>query len=1385
MMDSLFLGAESNSGNGEKLKKYFQPLGTPTPAFEQQSFLDTTIKDWTCSAGFGDNASTLSVNLVPDEFNNNDTGDNFDPPSPGAPLFFIFGSQKSTINESFINIYNDIYGKEQLGGNNHFAFGGILQAINETIDMNGNPAISCSLTDPREVLSNVSLILNNYAGTTFGNDNLLNIYGFLEFNTPDDFNPLGFGTFTGLTNANFFPAGNDMFSSSALNVQESLEFGGGVEAFPITGTGFSRRCPQGIPYFRVAQAINALSGFYGDVPEIYKDAGFGGFIKFRGYNYMVDLSGLPKLDPLFFIDYDQMSLLDLCLEICEVSNTELFVSLLPVIDHPSSNFLFERFGDGTVDGAPLNGIIRVDGIDRSAAQDINAISTYLSELPDGTNITQKSLGNELTSVTTDKFVVGANEVEMYFFHGYNDRNPTWAKRYTLDYTLTEEILPYYGTLPRKIGSDSRNSKIVTLPKGLGAYQQIMLDATSLNAVGVGNFYVATELELRSALVGFKRWSDFLIDYDNVYMESTEPNDVEEGAALQAAPPNENLVHHPRISNNYAVSVPRSVWPNDGSNVGCNPNYGYPLYYGRASAIGLPSSSSLAIGNATVQAVEQEAQNIGIIIENVKNGTVGDQFGVELSTLEKDRIIKGLKFVNQNKRGKLAQIAKVADTLDRQGLNNAKKVFEFVKGVAEECLGKKFLVKIPQKVNINYDKEITRVNGKIVNGPFGFPPRNITTGGYIRPSLTDAVLGNSASYVGALEYNFNPITLQYEFSYLPESQGGYYEYDLLSNFSTAAEGKKPLHVSQGIAPADATLFDLGNSRTSTYVRFDNAQHLLFGSLNPDDVTLQVDTAGYSTPDLSYTLDNLSPGKQHSVPVDSRQKQIAFVKASVDSEYYMAPEVEVLPLKVYGGNVNFNWTLSPEKKIYNSDTCEEETAIGYSYAQPIPLQTAGPSCSVLHFKATTENGLTVMEPNEDHIYCLITLPSRVEPSIDSRLRDGPLQSNNTLYIKHYLGADVVRGVCGFDTPALRGTPTDLGREYQTPPLGTGFFQALAKVRENKTFVEAGKRFTPGSPVFPDLVAIPLLSRERCYGPWNTNNGGGKVEFDKDENLAPWNFNGFDGMDKAGSIKSGLTTGALLSSGRGAFQLAGVPFGGVFLGKAISSNGPLVSNINVSVGAAGVTTDYELSLYTMKFGKIQKQRGDNISRITRQQQRIKDERNAAIRKGFGKGQSGNVDVMRTKNALGNVLRSLDNSSAEGASAGTPPRHEIISIMPQLDNYRPGGFQANPNNFGSSSSVANATNNEVHGAMVSDDDFHSASQEFNGDFGRLNQVGYNSASNTVGQGRVPISLEPGHPNMTSRELPSRSASQELYFKRDNISSSKIATWGQTKIKGGNDGAV
>ena len=199
----------------------------------------------------GDESSTLSVELIEDEYNQADSTeqgkgadayhngkhDKFVPPFIGSPVFFTFGKDYATVAEAYEGVYEHIYsgaynpdgsiasfgdgvtlqGIESLGpdqtiadidrsslgpnqyydadknmimevvqdqhiGREHLTFGGILQSFVEQSTTGGNKTYSAKVTDPREILNSVQLILNNYTGGINQTDNIFNLYGFLEHN---------------------------------------------------------------------------------------------------------------------------------------------------------------------------------------------------------------------------------------------------------------------------------------------------------------------------------------------------------------------------------------------------------------------------------------------------------------------------------------------------------------------------------------------------------------------------------------------------------------------------------------------------------------------------------------------------------------------------------------------------------------------------------------------------------------------------------------------------------------------------------------------------------------------------------------------------------------------------------------------------------------------------------------------------------------------------------------------------------------------------------------------------------------------------------------------------------------------------------------------------
>ncbi|NDC96148.1 hypothetical protein EB077_12645, partial [bacterium] len=583
------------------------------------------------------------------------------------------------VSDVFQKAYDDLYGLSGVptstSGYYHFSFGGILQSYTQNKNSTGGLTYSVQVVDPREILSNVQIILNNYAGSTYGGMNLINVYGFLEFNSAlydSMFAASGFSlSKIQYSDGSYDFRGTDLYytsgtlpssglrgGSSYLDFyNDSLKFlstsgvasssppasGGLPNKFPITGTGRSRRCPQGIPYYRIVQAINAMSGFNGELPDEYKNAGFNGYINFRGLNYVVDLSDLPPLPQFYFIDFDQINVLDFCLEICDVTNRELFVSLLPVINHPACSMLYAYNNNCITSGQKekmIVGVIKVSVIDKSKPPSLTAIKNYIDNLQ--IPVENRDVGYELANTTTDKFIVGAQEVDMYYFTSNADRNKLAQRqcgynKWTLEASYAQQILPYYGLL---------HNRAVTIPKGFGSYQQILLDSSSVRANGVGNYYVATELELRAALISFERWSEFLLQYNDVYMESVEENDIRDIMAINSTSTEAQGESQPmEISDNYKVTVPRSVWTSDentyiGSGIdavpksACNPPYGYPLYYRRATQIGLPQAglANLAsIGTklftqlTAIRKTGNDAEYNGVInsiIKDLNNSTAG-------------------------------------------------------------------------------------------------------------------------------------------------------------------------------------------------------------------------------------------------------------------------------------------------------------------------------------------------------------------------------------------------------------------------------------------------------------------------------------------------------------------------------------------------------------------------------------------------------------------------------------------------------------------------------------------------------------------------------------------------------------------------------------------
>lgn len=1205
-------------------------------SLKQHVFLGASVADFTLNAGFGDSASTMNVTLIedattdasgphkyPDVFGkrNSVTGTPYVEKEEdaslkgikvGEPAFFCFGEslQKPMTGHNknhtggedglgktytddgtngFHRMMLDLYGYTALAKRQspHFAFGGLLQSWNSNRDATGGLIHNVTIVDPREILQNFQVILNNHAGTTYANDNMINVYGFLEH--------------VYVTNNGDGVARNEKFYNTNY-MKESWTIGDGGEAAPfidpttllttkdpnydilnkyeiLTGVGYSLRSELGIPCFRVIQAINCIMGLH-SYPMTSQYYQYGGYCSFRKKLYAIDMSDVPIPDFNYQLNYDSINLLDLCMELADACNHEIMVHLLPVHDGITvgpwvSNGYLAKFIEHKIAG-----VIKITSVDRNTSSS-QVSQSYIENLP--FDVTTKDIGVELSNEVTDKFVTGANEVNHYYFNSKHDNKPLGNHgAHEIDRNLGKQIIPYYGLL---------HNNVVTFPRGRGPWTQIVLDATACSAMGVGEFYVTTEMELRAADISFDKWVEFLQSYNSLFHEV-----IFDGQAIDNVDSWLNKALNWVGADGYIkgtreCTVPRCThppckkdfenWQKPDAGQWCSPPYGYPLYWERAKAIGIFTGSATGGSNKNPKAKNAPDAEA---LENRNKG----------QAKPKNNAPDGDASFDPNKNFEDA----VSAALAKVGLENAKKVYAFVKGVADECLGKKFLVKIPQKPNLKYGSKKyfigfpKRMNNDLVDSTVLNKDGTWTYNDH--KAMLAPVDPTTERARGALTIGYNAAKGEYAFNYYPEPAGGV---------------DNPISI--GAPPVIRAFFE-ENGRISAFVKLPYTEDISMDSFDKDTTFKYAPPAANGEPD---------PNAKSSV----------FVKADLDSRWFVAPKFITKTQAVYGCSSKRMEDLEGEVEGQTKFNEEGEESI----AQFIKPKVYGPKKFPdrgQQNEIDTEDAPEESEGNEDSgpvqvkqidldaaldqemqgftagfdVYALITIPrpTLTEEGEESKGESLKVNAGN---VGHFYREDVVRGMPGFETVS---TPSKIKLEGGHDPADVR--ATMMKAVEGLSFSldRRIKIFSPG-PIFPELVALPLKSTQRSYGPWyNTNTNNGKVEYSRDESLAPWNYAGsFSDMDTAGKLAVLNNAAYDLQQERASFTMVGWPKG-MTVGRFLESGGPAITNISTSFSTDGIRTTVTMDSYTPSFGKMQKQKQALLQRMSRERQKVKDHQNKLIR-------------------------------------------------------------------------------------------------------------------------------------------------------------------------------
>ena len=421
--------------------------------YSQTLFLGCSVVDFSCSLGWNEQVSQMTVNLVRDtctkpagsgavcydldtksalgldltleEVTTYAADPGFTEPSPGDPVYFRMGP--------------------------NFEFCGIVQSWSRNNSDSSNPTYSVTLNDPREVLSECHLVLDQYVGGMVNSSNVFNVYGYCE-----------------------------QFGQSC------------PEAFltDFTGPGAfggSKITSQGISWNRIKRSARILTGA---LPKYQSSWSPYGRIRFMGHEYLLDWSELPYIS-YYRIPAGSMSILDVISMIANDAGLDYYIELIFCVDQASPT--------------TIHNVIKVRTVSRVNQPVMGQIEEFIGD-GEGTNSAQ--YGQELRNENTSSILVGGNRmgiVQVASNHEIiaDETNLAYYNRWDL-----ATIWPYWG---------KHADGGVIIGQGLNQDHHFTIDLRHLNIISedgkrrISGYTIYVD-ELHAALAGKDTWLSYFIEH---------------------------------------------------------------------------------------------------------------------------------------------------------------------------------------------------------------------------------------------------------------------------------------------------------------------------------------------------------------------------------------------------------------------------------------------------------------------------------------------------------------------------------------------------------------------------------------------------------------------------------------------------------------------------------------------------------------------------------------------------------------------------------------------------------------------------------------------------------------------------------------------------------
>lgn len=316
---------------------------------EPLKFLGALVSRVDVSMGWGGEPGYCNIDLVEDP----DNGYIFDPPPLGTGCIFKFGQ---------------------------LSFGGILKRYNNNESVSSGRTYSVVLESPNNLLTGVILVLRNFQGTVYTDDQNI----------------------TNLAAKPVMTYGGD-YPTNIINLyadKENYEYGGLFGAADNNSMGYP------------------VSNIVADLKQAEARGNFSGKLLFSGSSYSLDLSELEKIAlqiPLVRINQQYTDLISLISQICEYANY---------------SFTFNLDGDVDSRGViQLNAKITVKMLSKASPPNKNVISQIIEEFknkPDlQKNLVSYSKGKEYADIPTQKILFGG-AASRYWLADYRHIYPIWG-----------------------------------------------------------------------------------------------------------------------------------------------------------------------------------------------------------------------------------------------------------------------------------------------------------------------------------------------------------------------------------------------------------------------------------------------------------------------------------------------------------------------------------------------------------------------------------------------------------------------------------------------------------------------------------------------------------------------------------------------------------------------------------------------------------------------------------------------------------------------------------------------------------------------------------------------------------------------------------------------